>query len=220
MSFLYDFPINAAFGKFLPQTKIYEHSSPTTAVKKLFVQDVEKIIWSYKLSPETINLPAKDFVQEIQVFTILLKNKNLKYEVLGAIDKAIKSPILFVLSFGNKLRYVAAYKRPSEADKNKWVVSQYFESEWMSDKTEKVVLPVVLDLKTLYYSILKSVIPHSVRQNETVDTFVDRMEKLKIKEREVVKLQTRLNKEKQFNRKVKMNAELRILNNEIDDLNR
>ncbi|MFC1509800.1 DUF4391 domain-containing protein [Candidatus Omnitrophota bacterium] len=62
----------------LPKNKIFEHASPTSAVKKLFVREVEKIIWSYKLSPETINLPAKVGILEIQIFTIILKTGTLK----------------------------------------------------------------------------------------------------------------------------------------------
>jgi hypothetical protein len=218
MSFLYEFPKKSAFGRALPKNKIYEHASPTTAVKALFVRQVDKIIWSYKLSPETINLPAKSNVQEIQIFTIVLKSEVLKYEVLSAIDKAIPSPIVFILAFKNKHRYVAAYKRQNVADKNKRVVSNYFESKWMSDDKGQVALPVVLDLGTLYHTILKIIMPLSARQSETMDELVARLETLKLKEREAAILETRLNKEKQFNREVEINAEFRNLKKEIKDL--
>lgn len=220
MSFLYDFPKQAAFGRMLPKSKIYEHASTSSKIKELFVRQVEKITWSYKLSPETINLPAKNGVYEIQVFTVALKTAALKHEVLQAIDKAIPSPILFVLTFDNKTRYIAAYKRKSEADKNKWVVSSYFETNWLPDDTEKVTLPVVLDLDALYQSMLMNLIPIPARQNETLGELVSRVERLQIKGREAEKLDTRMKKEKQFNRKVEVNAELRNLKQEIEELNR
>ena len=218
MKFLYEFPKNSAFEKVLPKNKIYEHASPNTAVKAMFVRDVDKIIWSYKLSPETINLPAEGDAQEIEVFTILLKNGTLKDDVLFTIDKAIPSPILFILRYENKSRYVAAYKRQSEADKNKWVVSNYFETKWIPDNAKKTPLPFVLDLRALYHAILKSILPLSERQNETFDELINRAEKLKVKEREAAKVEARLLKERQFNRKVEINAELRNLKNEIEDL--
>ena len=65
----YAFPKAAAFGKVLAKSKIYEHAAPGSKVKGLFVKEVEKIIWAYKLSPATINLPAGSGVQEIQIFT-------------------------------------------------------------------------------------------------------------------------------------------------------
>ena len=53
---LFDYPKSAAFGRVLPKNKIYEHASPSTAVKDLFVRQVEQIVWQYKLAPETVNL--------------------------------------------------------------------------------------------------------------------------------------------------------------------
>ena len=71
------FPPSSLVCKVLPKSKIYEHSKPGNAVKELFVKQVDKIIWQYKLAPETINLPAKPSVPEIQVFTITLKTQEL-----------------------------------------------------------------------------------------------------------------------------------------------
>lgn len=220
MSLLYNFPSNTSFGRVLPKSKIYEHATPGSKVKELFVREVEKITWSYKLSPETINLPAKGGVQEIQVFTILLKTGKLSHEVLKTIDKAIPSPILFVVRFGKQVRYVAAYKRQSEADKSKWVVSSYFETGWMNEEAKLIELPVVLDLGGLYRAILKNIIQLPAREEEPIDVLVTRVDRLQILEWQVAKVQTLLNQEKQFNRKVKINAEMRSLKQEIEALTR
>lgn len=53
--------------------KIYEHGSPSSAVKVLFVRQVEQIAWQFKLAPETINLMGTRSVPEIQIFSIFLK---------------------------------------------------------------------------------------------------------------------------------------------------
>ena len=218
MNFLYKFPENAYFGKVLPKSKIYEHASPSSAVKNLFVREVEKITWSYKLSPETINLPAKGDAEEIQVFTIELKTGSLKHEVLQAIDKAIPSPILYVLNYENQVRYVAAYKRQSEADKSKWVVSSYFQTDWMNDDTEKIDLPVVLNMGALYQSFLKSLIPLGFRKDESLDSLVSRVDQLCVKKRETFKLENCIKKEKQFNRRVELNRTLNGLKAETRSL--
>jgi hypothetical protein len=128
----FTFPDSAKFGKVISKSKIYQHATPISKVKELFVAQVEKITWAYKLSPATINLPASEGVQKIQVFTVSLRTGELSFDVLQTIDKAIPSPILFVLSYNGKIRYATAYKRPSEADKSKWVVSSYFQSEWIT----------------------------------------------------------------------------------------
>ena len=53
------YPKQAAFGRVLPKNKIYEHSGASSAVREMFVRQVEQIVWQYKLAPETINLASK-----------------------------------------------------------------------------------------------------------------------------------------------------------------
>jgi hypothetical protein len=174
-SVVYKFPEASKFGKVVAKSKIYEHTTPTSKVKKLFVEQVEKTTWAYKLSPATINLPASDGVQEIQVFNVALRTGALASDVLKTIDKAIPSPLIFVLSYKGKCRYVAAYKRPSEADRTKCVVSAYFETEWISDSRKKAELPLVLNMADLYHFFLKAIIPLPFRQGESLDDLVQRV---------------------------------------------
>ena len=55
-SVLFEYPKSSAFGRIVPKSKIYEHVSPSKALKELFVGQVDQIVWQYKLAPETINL--------------------------------------------------------------------------------------------------------------------------------------------------------------------
>lgn len=218
MSVLYNFPKQAAVGRILAKSKIYEHASPSSKVKELFVREVEKITWAYKLAQNTINLSASRAVKEIQIFEIALKTKNISQEVLQAIDTAIPSPIIFVISFKSKIRYLAAYKRPSEADKKKSVLSTYFETDWMSDNAELAKLPVVLNLEALYQKILKSIIKLPERRGESIDSLVLRAELLQARSSEIAKLESRMRREKQFNKKVELNSKLRKLSQELEEL--
>ncbi|SEH05230.1 DUF4391 domain-containing protein [Candidatus Venteria ishoeyi] len=218
MSSLYNFPKAATFGRMLAKSKIYDHATPSSKVKELFVKEVEKIIWSHKLSPATINLPASDGVHEIQIFTILLRTGELSQEVLHTIDKAIPSPILFELKYGGKIKYAASYKQPSEADKSKWVLSSYFLSDWVKEDGPSTELPVVLNMGTLYQSLLTSISPLPFRQGEKLDDLVSRVDLLRVKEREAEKVESRIKKEKQFNRRVELNRTLNALKQEIEQL--
>ena len=71
------YPAQAAFGRTLPKSKLYAHGHASTRLKNLFVQQVEQIVWQYKLAPETINLPARPGVPEIEVFGSQLKTREL-----------------------------------------------------------------------------------------------------------------------------------------------
>ncbi|HBQ6958111.1 TPA: DUF4391 domain-containing protein, partial [Klebsiella pneumoniae] len=111
---LYAWPKQAAFGRVVPKSKIYEHATASAALRERFVQQVEQINWAYKLAPETVNLPATPAVAEIQVFRLGLKGASLDHEVLKAIDRAIPFPLIFELVQGGRAKLVAAYKRPAQ----------------------------------------------------------------------------------------------------------
>ncbi|VXC13094.1 Methyl-accepting chemotaxis protein [Pseudomonas sp. 8AS] len=213
-----NYPKQAAFGRTLPKSKIYEHSGANTRLKDLFVEQVEQIVWQYKLAPETINLPAKPGVPELQIFSIQLKTSELHLDVLRCIDGAVQFPIIFELSFDGRTQVIAAYKRPNESDASRWVLSNYFASAWLPSDIERAAMPMVLDLGGLYEQVLQRLIPMPARPQETLTDFVARVESVSAKQREVEKAASKLAKEKQFNRKVELNAELRKLKTELDEL--
>jgi hypothetical protein len=221
---LFAYPKQAEFGRTLPKNKIYEHSGANTRLKDLFVEQVDQIVWRYKLAPETINLAVKPGVPEVQVFAIQLKTPELHHDVLRCIDGAVQFPIIFELTQGQgveaRTQVVAAYKRPSEADAASWVCSDYFWSGWMPATSERAPLPLALDLAGLYEQLLRRLVPIVARTQEPLRDLVARSEAIFAKAREVAKTEARLAKEKQFNRKVEINATLRQLKTELEQLSR
>ncbi|MDE1905187.1 MAG: DUF4391 domain-containing protein [Rhodospirillales bacterium] len=214
----FDYPKAAAFGRVVPKTRIYEHAGASTALKDLFVTQVDQIVWKFKLAPETINLAATRAVSEIQIFGISLRTSKLDDEVLRAIDRAIPFPLLFELTWSGKRKAVAAFKRPSEADSTKWVVSEYFATDWTPDDAPRQALPIALNLGGLYDTILTAMMPVSKATGEDIQTRVARMEAIRAKAREVDRIKARLGRERQFNKRVAINTELRAAKQELERL--
>lgn len=79
-------------------------------------------------------------------------------------------------------------------------------------------MPLALDLGGLYELMLHRLIPTPARPQESLADLVARVELIAAKQREVEKAASRLAKEKQFNRKVEINAKLRILKIELEKL--
>ncbi len=215
---LFNFPPQAKVGRVLPKNKIYQHGRVSTPLRERFVRQVEQITWQYKLAPETINLLARSGVVEIEVFDIALKTEALDEDVLRAIDRAIPLPIVFQLQHGQRTRMVAAHKRPSAAEAGKWVIDGYFAGEWQSTAAERRPLPIALDLHSLYEQLLRSLLPQAARPGESLPEQVERLTRLRSRQNEYTKMEARLHKEKQFNRKVALNAQLRELKTEVDQL--
>ncbi len=217
----YSYPKQAHFGKMIAKSKIYEHANVSSSVKEKFVTQIDKITWQYKLAPETINLSATPTVPEVQIFDIRLKGKELDEALMKVIDKAIPFPIIYQIYRDNEVKIKAAYKRPSDADKNKWVVESYFESEWIAADTDKESLPVALDLGRLYEEMIKRLMPQEVVDTASRSSIKDQValvEEIKVKERAYAKLKAKRNKEKQFNKKVKINEQLHKLSKELEEM--
>jgi hypothetical protein len=215
---LFAYPQSAQFGRVIPKSKIYEYADAKTALKDKFVSEVDQIVWAYKLAPETINLSAAKHVNEIQVFNVRLREQRVSEDVLRAMDRAIPFPLLFELAHQTKRLTVAAFKRPNEADKSKWVASDYFWSEWEAEDAERTALPVSLDLAGLYDKLITALMPIAPTEEEDIQARVDRFGAIRAKEHEVAKIQANLAREKQFNRKVEINKALRTAKQELAKL--
>ena len=223
MTAFFDYPKAAEFSRILPKSKIYDHARASSKLQQLFVDQVEKIIWKVKLAPETINLDATKTVLEIQVFEIRLRTAVCDEDILRAIDKAIPFPIIFELSHGGKCKVVAAYKRPpnnqkSEANSTKWVVSEYFDTEWQALDNPRAALPTALDLGALYDKLLSGLLPGEVGMNAPVAVRVENLEAIRAGEREIARIKARMTREKQYNKRIAINAELRAAQQELEQL--
>jgi hypothetical protein len=235
---LYDWPHASVFGRVIPKNKIYEYAGANTASKYLFVREVDQIVWSHKLAPETVNLTATKQVAEIQVFRITARTATLDEQVLRAIDRAIPFPLIFEVVHEGRIKLAAAYKRPSEADSNRWVVSDYFESGWLPQNAPRTALPVALDMAALYERLLEPLvavqmarlIPRIGEAPQTPFITADPGERVSLEERiaqaEAIKvllrvidrIKARLAREKQFNKRVAVNAELRAARQDLERL--
>lgn len=219
--FLY--PERARYDRILPKNKIYGHAQPSRAIRQRFISEVNQIIWRYTLGSKTLNLPARPGIEEIQVFEIALKTGELKEEILRTIDRAIPSLLFFELTFQNQVRFAAAYKRLSEGSSSQLLVDAYFESPWQPATATRLPLPMALDLGGLYEQMLRrhmlaSPLALCSRAGETLTETVERGNQIRIKRRECQKLEMKLKKELQFNRKVEINAALRQGRAELADL--
>lgn len=120
------FPEHAKVGRIVAKENFYGKTD--TATKNLFQSEISRIIWEYKLAPNTINLPAKKW-QEIEVFRIILKNGEIPEKVLKTIDSVIPYPILFLIEKGSIKKAVICYKEQNQKDENTAKVDTYFSTE-------------------------------------------------------------------------------------------
>ncbi len=213
------FPPKTAFGKTVPKSRICTQVNATRRIRDLFTKQVAEIRWAHKLSPETIHLPAKPGVPEIEVFDIQLKTLTCDEAVLETVDRAIPFPIIHRIFSEKGVAYSAAHKRPSEADSSQWVVGPRFTSSFNPQPSSfEKPLPAALDLGKLYAALLASLMPLPARPKESLTSQIARCERFRILKRQVDQLTARVHREKQFNRKVALNQKLKPLKAELKAL--
>jgi len=218
---LFAFPQKAAFGRVVSKEAIYRHGTLSTAAKELFVRQVERITWQYKLAPETINIPATFAVPEIQVFSVQLRQIAYSPEILTAIDRVVQFPVLFELCYQEQVQYVAAWKRPAnalsaETPPEKWIMSAHFFGPWLAVDSPRMPLPRALNLEALYAALISPLLPFEARENEGIAERIARIEAIQKLQAEIARGEEKLNKEKQFNKKISINQELRLRKEQLE----
>lgn len=216
---LYRWPKAAEFGRVIPKTKFYEHTSLGSTVKDRFVSDVRRITWAFKLAASTINLPGSGEVPEIQIFEIEAKEEDVAEGVLAAIDKAVRTPIIFEISQGagsnGPIRMVAAHKQLGTGAPK---CGPYFSTDWQPAPGDRVPLPTAIDLTSMYTALLEPLTPVASRVGESVSDVVGRLTSVRSLEREIAALERKLRHEPQLNRKIELRRTIKTKQATLVDL--
>jgi len=226
---LIDYPERSRVSRVVPKNRILVAGTPARRARDQLTTQVARITWQYKLAPESLNLKGSKAVPEIQIFRLALKpagvSNELPVEVLKCIDRAIGFPLIFELTSSREdgaprdaIRVAATYKRPNAADANKWVIDDYFATDWLPVDSPRAPLPVALDLSRLYEQILRQLLPIQGRPGESMAALMDRHSDIVTKQRECRRLEARVQREKQFNRKVELNRQRRELQVALSEL--
>lgn len=212
------FPKSTEFNKKIPKQKFYENINVTSALKRVFVEQINGIFWSNKIATATVNISAGNDVSEIEVFLIKLNCANVTEPLLKQIDREIPYHILFIAEYEEKYQAWIGYKEQSAGDTFK--VSGYYHTEWL----DKDKLPLKIDglnLDSVYENFVRQIAGGHLEKSapeEDLKTALEREKTRQELERKISALQKKINKEKQFNRQVEMNGELKKLKKELEDL--
>ena len=209
-------PMTTEFNKRIPKQKFYENIAVTPAMKKAFVEQIRIIYWRNKIATTTLNLAAGEQVTEIEVFEVRLSAPELDESVLRQIDREIPYHILFLLEYEGKYRAVIGYKEAA-VRKTAFKVDRYYSTDWMDEDD----LPVHLEgltLDAVYENFVRQIAGDVLGAGEST-SLKDSVEQQKQREqleKQIVALEAKIRKEKQLNRRMEMNTELKKLRKRHD----
>lgn len=214
-------PKTTEFNKRIPKQKFYENINVTPALRRIFVEQIKVVYWRNKIAPSTINLEAGNDVTEIEVFEVKLNRVPLDVSVLRQIDKEIPYHIIFLLEFEGKYQAWTAYKEKAGSGSSAFKVDTYYQTDWLLEDVLVLKLDG-LNMDSVYENYVRQIAGDALRvassETESLKESVERSKQIQLLQKQVVTLQKKIRKEKQLNRQIELNAELKCLRKEISEL--
>jgi uncharacterized small protein (DUF1192 family) len=136
--------------------------------------------------------------------------------------------------------------RKGEGDSSRWRIGSYFETDWQPEHTTRQPLPVALDMGSLYEQLLSPLVQDGITQVKELSSVpearepsatiysvaaaseqpgrvsleqrIELAEAIAAQQKEIERVKARLGREKQFNKRVAINAELRDAKQQLERL--
>jgi len=200
----------------LPNTSVVNRGIPKNAFddyantrqKKLFTNLISRITWMYKLSPDTINLEARE-IKEIQIFQIELKAREDISAILNIIDKAIPYNIVFVILFYGEAYISVSVKHPHPGNEDSAVIDWTFRSEWFPTSENKYALLLKKSIDSIFHDFCVQISGDANFANRSIMELVKYKRNVTAIEKEIDDIKSKMAKCNQFNEKVQLNLLLR-----------
>lgn len=212
-----DLPKSTEFNRRIPKTKFYENLPVTPALRRVFVEQIKAIRWRNKIAATTLNLAAGKNVTEIEIIEIALSRPNLDESVLRLIDREIPYHIVFLLECEGKYQIWTAYKETAASGSGAFKVESYYHTGWTRE--DELSLQIEgLDLDVVYENFVRQVAGDQLqnRPDESLKESVEREQRKTELRKQIAKLEGQIRHEKQLNKQVPLNAELKRLKKEME----
>lgn len=214
-------PKSTAFNRRIPKQKFYENLFVSPALKRVFIEQIKAIYWRNKVAATTMNLAAGDTVTELEIFEVKLKGDQLDMSALRQIDKQIPYHILFLLEYDGKYQAWITYKEATATGSNAFKVGTYYHTDWLME--EELPLKIGgLNVDEVYENFVRQIAGDALRfkreNRASLKKSVERDNRRKELEKQIAALQVKVRKEKQLNKQVRLNTELKELKKELEYL--
>ena len=232
-------PKEALVDQRVPKKLLVEQGAPTAADKRKIIDGIEELHWVAALKPTNIGVPTfKDATREyleVSVLTAELRATAKAPRLIELIHRAIPYPLLLVSAHNGSVTLSMAHKRWSQGEGGKVVIENVrqipLNAETPSPE-ESVFLENMAvsrlparDLFALYRGWLDRLaaleaaritgsfrLPESAERAAVVTECLSLHVRLK---RDLAMLRARADKEKQLNRRVELNTEIKRLEAEL-----
>lgn len=235
-------PKEALLGQRVPKKLLLEQGAPTAADKRQIQDSIEEITWVAALKPTNIGVPAfRDGLREyleIAVLTVAFRPSAKPLRLTELMHRAIPYPLVLVTVHRDVLNLSLAHKRWSQGEAGKVVIEDVRQTPLVPDAASPEEVSFLaslaisqlpsLNLFALYSGLLERIAaleaaritgtfapPHAAAHAAALQSGLEMYSLLK---REIALLRAQATKEKQLNRRVQLNLDLKKLESKLADV--
>ncbi len=236
-------PTDTRVDQRVPKKLLLEQGAPTPADKRQISAGIEELLWIAALKPTNIGVPEyRDAVREyleIAVLTLALRPTAKPSRLIQLIHRAIPYPVVLVTQHGDTVNLSLAHKRWSQGETGKTVLDgDVVVLEWnheIDERHERDFLAAIAlarqprtHLNAVYQGWIDRLnalsaaritgafaVPATTAQAAVVR---ERLETYDILNRELAGLRAQAKREKQLNRRVTLNLEIKRLEAAMDTI--
>ncbi|GHV30155.1 hypothetical protein FACS1894167_10550 [Synergistales bacterium] len=190
-----ELPKSTVFGRIIPKERFYKNA----AERDLFTKQVERIRWANKIAPDTLNIGKGATVAEIEVIEVAQNIDIIDKRILPLIAKAIPYHIVFTLVCGERTQYAVSYS----------------DKIYVSETAPKLLGN---DTDSVWENFVRQVAGIDEADTRPLAEIIAKDEQRAKLEREIAALANKIQREKQLNRQLELNAELKKLKGELENV--
>lgn len=233
-------PDDARVDQRIPKKLLLEQGVPTAADKRQIQDGIDELMWVAALKPSNIGVPAfQDNIrsyEEIAILTLSLRPGAKASRIAELIHRAIPYPVALVIAQSEGVSFSLAHKRLSLVETNQVVIEKVEATKPFSEAVPNKEVSAFLnslalsaqptqDLFALYQgwidrvvALAAALITGGYRSSETPEEAAVRraaLDEHAAFDREISVLRAKAEKEKQMDRLVDLNMEIKRLESKI-----
>ena len=202
---MYGLPQRTEINKPLHKTKVFEKFDLTASQRDSFDADISRMFITHVVAESTIpTIKAGKEIADFYVIEVSLKRREYAPKNIELLAKFIPRKILFVLHFEEKAQFAIHH-------------TKLICSEWQQRDTLNVPL-AGLDLDAVWENIVATIGSITVQEGNTLTEQIKSDEQKSKLQKQIQLLQQKLNKEKQYNKQIEINAEIKLLKKQLNDI--
>ena len=211
------FPQSTIVDSLVPKTKFYHFMEVNPRMKSHFVNDVARIDWLYKLSPDTLNVTTSEDMVEIEIFVATLKQPDCPTDLFTFIDTHMPRHLVFILQYEASSMLLINYKQWKDDTHTAFKITQMFASPWVPTTS----LQLAIDgqsLPRIYDNFVAQISGIGEHRAGSMEEIVALQQRIAKAQKELEALEKRMLREPQVNIQMELHKQVRRMRRQLAEL--